>query len=31
VYSPALTSMTRYEQIGGTLRALAVERAGADW
>lgn len=31
VYSPALTSMTRYEQVGGTLRKLAVERAGADW
>jgi len=31
VYSPALTSMTRYELTGGTLRTLAVERAGADW
>jgi mannose-6-phosphate isomerase-like protein (cupin superfamily) len=31
VYSPALTSMTRYEMVGGSLRRLAVERAGADW
>jgi hypothetical protein len=31
VYSPALTSMTRYEPVGGTLRRSAVERAGADW
>lgn len=31
VYSPALTSMTRYELVDGTLRPLAVERAGADW
>ena len=31
VYSPALTSMTRYELVGGALRPLAVERAGADW
>jgi mannose-6-phosphate isomerase-like protein (cupin superfamily) len=31
VYSPALTSMTRYEMVGGSLRKLAVERAGADW
>jgi mannose-6-phosphate isomerase-like protein (cupin superfamily) len=31
VYAPALTSMTRYEMVGGSLRRLAVERAGADW
>jgi quercetin dioxygenase-like cupin family protein len=31
VYSPALTSMTRYEMVGGSLVRLAVERAGADW
>jgi predicted metal-dependent enzyme (double-stranded beta helix superfamily) len=31
VYSPALTSMTRYEMVGGSLRMLAVEQAGADW
>src|SRR5688572_4283033 len=31
VYSPALTSMTRYELVGGSLRPRVVERAGADW
>jgi len=31
VYAPALTRMTRYELVDGALRALAVERAGADW
>jgi mannose-6-phosphate isomerase-like protein (cupin superfamily) len=31
VYAPALTSMTRYELVGGALRVRAVERAGADW
>lgn len=31
VYSPALTSMTRYELVGGSLRPLAVEHAGVDW
>ncbi len=31
VYAPALTSMTRYEMVNGTLRALTTERAGADW
>ena len=31
VYSPTLTSMTRYEMAGGSLVKLAVERAGADW
>lgn len=31
VYAPALTSMTRYEMVDGQLRALAVEKAGADW
>lgn len=31
VYSPALTSMTRYEMVGGSLVRQAVERAGADW
>jgi len=31
VYSPALTRMTRYELVDGVLRALAVQRAGADW
>jgi hypothetical protein len=31
VYSPALTSMTRYDVVGGSLVKLNVERAGADW
>jgi hypothetical protein len=31
VYSPALTSMTRYDMVGGSLVQLAVERAGTDW
>ena len=31
VYSPTLTSMTRYEMVGGSLVRQAVERAGADW
>jgi len=31
VYSPALTSMTRYDMVGGSLVKLAVEKAGADW
>jgi quercetin dioxygenase-like cupin family protein len=31
VYSPALTSMTRYDMVGGCLVELATERAGADW
>ncbi len=31
VYSPALTSMTRYRFEDGALRTAVVERAGADW
>jgi hypothetical protein len=31
VYSPALTSMTRYTLERGALRGVAVERAGQDW
>ena len=31
VYSPALTSMTRYRLYDGVLHVAEVERAGADW
>ncbi|GIH15762.1 cysteine dioxygenase [Rugosimonospora africana] len=31
VYAPALTTMTRYRLDGPVLRAVRVERAGADW
>ena len=31
VYSPALTSMTRYQLVDGALHPLAVEQARANW
>jgi quercetin dioxygenase-like cupin family protein len=31
VYAPALTSMTRYDLVGGALRVRSVEQAGSDW
>jgi predicted metal-dependent enzyme (double-stranded beta helix superfamily) len=31
VYAPAIRTMTSYEQVGGQLTAIGIERAGADW
>jgi hypothetical protein len=31
VYAPALTSMTSYDLVDGTLRVRSVEHAGSDW
>ncbi len=30
-YTPRLSTMTRYEYVGGRLKVLGVEAAGADW